>query len=255
MAFLMKLAFVILAAGKGTRMESDLAKVLHSLCGKPLLAWVLETARALEPQRVVAVVGHQAEAVQDAVRPNFPNTEFALQSEMLGTGHAVMQAEVLLGGFEGDIIVTCGDAPLITEATFRSLAQIRESLDASAAMVYATEENPGSYGRVILDDSRTIVQKIVEFKDATDEEKACQTVNAGTYCFRAADLWQFLKGIGNSNKSGEYYLTDVVGLMTEAGKKVAAVEIASREMVGVNTRAELLQLETELRAEGRCGNA
>lgn len=251
----MELAFIILAAGKGTRMDSDLAKVLHPLCGKPLVAWVLEAANGLSPSRVVAVVGHQAARVQSEIAGRFAHVQYATQSEMLGTGHAVMQAEELLKDFEGDIIVTCGDAPLITEATFRALAQKRASLDAAAAMLYATEDNPGSYGRVILDDGRTVVQKIVEVKDATDEEKACHTVNAGTYCFRAKDLWPFLKGIGNSNKSGEYYLTDVVGLMTEAGKTVAAVEIASREMVGVNTKTELLALEHELRAEGRCGHA
>ena len=116
---------VILAAGKGTRMESDLAKVLHPLCGRPLLAWVLETARVLQPERVVAVVGHQADAVKEAVRHNYPNTEFALQSEMLGTGHAVQQAEGILKNFEGDIIVTCGDAPLIGAETFRALVETR----------------------------------------------------------------------------------------------------------------------------------
>lgn len=253
--FFMELAFIILAAGKGTRMDSDLAKVLHPLCGKPLVAWVLEAANGLRPSRVVAVVGHQAARVQSEIKPRFPAVEYATQSEMLGTGHAVMQAEALLQNFDGDVIVTCGDAPLITEATFRALAQKREALDASAAMLYATVEESGAYGRVILDETKTTVRKIVEFKDATDEEKACRTVNAGTYCFRARDLWPFLSRIGNSNKSGEYYLTDVVGLMTEAGNTVAAVEIAPREMVGVNTKAELLALENELRAEGRCGHA
>lgn len=248
-------AFIILAAGKGTRMDSDLAKVLHPLCGKPLVAWVLEAAQGLQPARIVAVVGHQAARVQSEIAPRFPHVEYATQSEMLGTGHAVMQAEAALQDFEGDIIITCGDAPLITEATFRALVEKRAALDASAAMLYATVEDAGAYGRVILDESKTVVQKIVEFKDASDEEKACRTINAGTYCFRARDLWPFLGRIGNSNKSGEYYLTDVVGLMTEAGNMVAAVEVSPREMVGVNTKTELLALENELRAEGRCGHS
>ena len=251
----MNLAFIVLAAGKGTRMESDMAKVLHPLCGKPLVAWVLEAASALAPSRVVAIIGHQADRVQSEIRPRFPAVEYATQSEMLGTGHAVMQAEALLKDFDGDIIITCGDAPLITEATFRALAAKRAALDASASMLFATMPESGAYGRVILDETKTTVRKIVEFKDASEEEKACRTVNAGTYCFRARDLWPFLSKIGNTNKSGEYYLTDVVGLMTEAGNTVAAVEIAPREMVGVNTKAELQALDTELRAEGRCGHA
>lgn len=236
-------------------MESDLAKVLHPLCGKPLVAWVLEAAQALQPARIVAIVGHQADKVQSEINERHTNVEYAIQPEMLGTGHAVMQAEAPLKDFEGDVIITCGDAPLLSSATFRALAEKRASLDASAALLYATVPDAGSYGRVILDESSTVVTKIVEAKDASDEERACRTINAGTYCFKASELWPFLNRIGNSNKSGEYYLTDVVGLMTEAGKKVAAVEIAPREMIGVNTKAELLALETELRAEGRCGHA
>jgi UDP-N-acetylglucosamine diphosphorylase/glucosamine-1-phosphate N-acetyltransferase len=244
----MKLAFVILAAGKGTRMESDLAKVLHPLCGRPLLAWVLETARVLEPQRVVAVVGHQAEAVMEAVRPNYPTTEFALQSEMLGTGHAVQQAESVLRDFDGDIIVTCGDAPLISAETFRALAQSRRDAGAAASMLVSTLDDPGSYGRVIRQDGR--VSKIVEAKDASEEERACRDVNAGTYCFRSDALWEQLNRIDSNNKSGEFYLTDVIGLLNRAGETVVSVDVGEREMTGVNTKAQLAALEAELQAEG-----
>lgn len=229
-------------------MESDLAKVLHPLCGRPLLAWVLETARVLQPERVVAVVGHQADAVKDAVSHNYPNTEFALQSEMLGTGHAVQMAESTLANFQGDIIVTCGDAPLITADTFRALAETRRAAGAAASMLVSTLDEPGSYGRVIRSEGR--VSKIVEAKDASDEERACRDVNAGTYCFSSEALWKQLSRIGNSNKSGEYYLTDVIGLLTEAGETVVSVDVGEREMTGVNTKAQLGALEAELQAEG-----
>jgi UDP-N-acetylglucosamine diphosphorylase/glucosamine-1-phosphate N-acetyltransferase len=254
----MSLAFIILAAGKGTRMESDLAKVLHPLCGKPLVVWVLEAAYGLQPARTVAVVGHQAEKVQTEIATRFPQVEYARQTEMLGTGHAVQQVEPVLANFEGDIIVTCGDAPLISTTTFEALVNKRRALGAAAAMLYATVENPGSYGRVIRDgagrDGETVT-KIVEAKDASDEEKLCPDINAGTYCFESRALWEQLKRIDNKNKSGEYYLTDVVGLLTAAGQTVAAVQIAESEMVGINTKAELLELENQLRAGGRCGNA
>ena len=248
-------AFIILAAGKGTRMESDLAKVLHPLCGKPLVAWVIQAARELKPERIVAIAGHQSEKVREEINSRFDHIEYAIQSEMLGTGHAVMQAEDVLKDFDGSIFVTCGDAPLLSAATFQALAQERIEQNAAAALLFATVEDAGNYGRVILDRSGARVEKIVEFKDASQDERACRTVNAGTYCFQASELWPVLKQIGNNNKSGEYYLTDVVGLLTDAGKTVAAVEVAPREMVGVNTKAELLQLERELQLEGRCDNA
>jgi UDP-N-acetylglucosamine diphosphorylase/glucosamine-1-phosphate N-acetyltransferase len=249
----MSLAFIILAAGKGTRMESDLAKVLHPLCGKPLVAWVLEAAYALQPERTVAIVGHQADKVKTEIATRFKHVEYAQQAEMKGTGHAVQQAEALLQEFEGDIIVTCGDAPLISTVTFRALVEKRRALGAAAAMLYATVEVPGSYGRVIRDGET--VTKIVEAKDANDAEKLCPDINAGTYCFESSTFWEHLNRIDSNNKSGEYYLTDVIGLLTAAGHKVAAVQIAESEMIGINTKAELLALENQLRAEGRCGNA
>lgn len=244
----MNLAIIVLAAGKGTRMESDLAKVLHPLCGKPLIAWVLETVSALQPQRIVAVVGHQAAAVERQVRERFPAVEFARQEPMLGTGHAVQQAQAALGDFEGDIMVIYGDTPLISEGALRQLAQPREN--ALASMMVATVEEPGAYGRVLCEaDGR--VSQIVEAKDATPEILALSTVNAGTYCFEAKALWYYLAQISNDNRSGEYYLTDVVGLMTQDGQRVDAVFVDEREMTGINTRAQLQQLEQQLQNEAR----
>lgn len=241
----MSLAIIILAAGKGTRMESDLAKVLHPLCDKPLVIWALEGAAQLQPQRVVVVVGHQAESVQHRVLDVFPHVEFATQSEMLGTGHAVQQCEEILKKFSGDIIVTCGDVPLLRSETLQNLVEKRRETNAAAALLVATVEDAGSYGRVIRDENG-VVEKIVEAKDANSAEKACRDVNAGTYCFESAALWRELAKIGNSNASGEYYLTDVVGLLTQGGHKVVSVDVPEREMTGINTRAQLLQLEAEM---------
>ena len=250
----MNLAIIVLAAGKGTRMESDLAKVLHSLCGKPLIAWVLDTIRTLEPQRTVVVVGHQAEKVEAAVRERFvdsSNIEFVTQSRQLGTGHAVQQTQELLHDFNGDIIVMGGDSPLIEAATLRHLVEKRRRDGAAASMLIAQVQDPGNYGRVLLEADGS-VQRIVEAKDADAEVRACKNINAGTYCFESSALWQQLARINNQNKSGEYYLTDVVGLLTEAGERVEAVVVAEREITGINTRAELGALEAQLREEGVC---
>jgi ribose-phosphate pyrophosphokinase len=247
----MNLAVIILAAGKGTRMESDLAKVLHPLCGKPLVAWVLETALSLDPERIVVVTGHQSEKVEAVVREqfcDFKGIEFARQREMNGTGHAVQQAQDLLGDFEGDIIVLCGDVPLIKSNTLRALVQKRGRNESAAALCVASLENAGAYGRVLLN-SDGCVAEIVEAKDASPDELAVHNVNAGTYCFDSQKLWPKLSQIHSDNKSGELYLTDVIGLLTQSGERVDAVMIEEKEMTGINTRQQLQQLEEQIQAE------
>jgi UDP-N-acetylglucosamine diphosphorylase/glucosamine-1-phosphate N-acetyltransferase len=247
----MNLAIVVLAAGKGTRMESDLAKVLHPLCGKPLVHWVLEAVAPLQAQQTVVVVGHQAEVVEAAVRDKFPNSAFAVQSPMLGTGHAVQCAQSQLPDNDGDVIVLCGDAPLVQSSTLHQLVQMRRDNNSAATMMVAQAADPGSYGRVLVDDQNR-VSRIVEAKDASPEELAVKTVNAGTYCFEGAALWHYLSKLNNNNKSGEFYLTDVIGFMNDDGKRVDAVVVDEREMTGVNTRAQLQELEEQLRSEGLC---
>ncbi len=231
-------------------MESDLPKVLHPLLGKPLLAHVLDAALQLAPDRLICIVGHRADLVEAQIKPDYPSAEFVNQGEMLGTGHAVGQAQNALSGFEGDIIVTCGDAPLLTSATLDDLRRKRAQHDAAAAMLVGRLDNPASYGRVVMDENGE-VSEIVEAKDASPEILALPTVNAGTYCFVASDLWPTLARVGNNNKAGEYYLTDVVGLLREAGKSVVGELISEREMTGINTRAELAQLEEQLQTEAQ----
>ena len=246
----MPLAILVLAAGKGTRMESDLPKVLHALRGQPLLAHVLDAARQLHPDRTLCIVGHRADLVEAQIAPLYPEVEWVNQGEMLGTGHAVLQARETLRDFEGDILVTCGDAPLLTAQTLDDLRKKRAQNDAVAAMLVGRLDQPGSYGRVVMDESGQVVE-IVEAKDASPEILALPTVNAGTYCFRARDLWAQLERVGNNNKSGEYYLTDVIGLLREAGQTVVGELVTPREMTGINTRAELAQLEAQLEDEAR----
>jgi bifunctional N-acetylglucosamine-1-phosphate-uridyltransferase/glucosamine-1-phosphate-acetyltransferase GlmU-like protein len=175
----MSLAIIILAAGKGTRMKSDLAKVLHPLCGKPLIAWALDTVAPLAPDRTIVVVGHQAEAVESTVNERFANIEFALQSEMLGTGDAARRAVPMLEGFVGDVIVTYGDVPLLETETLRRLMQTRRDNESAASMLVAQVDDPGAYGRVLCDEENRVLQ-IVEAKDATPEILAVANVNAGT---------------------------------------------------------------------------
>lgn len=249
------LAVVILAAGKGTRMQSDMAKVLHPLCSKPLVAWAIEAAQTLEPTRIIVIVGHQAQAVQAEIESRFsgtePNIEFALQSQMLGTGHAVQQAEPLLRDFDGDIVVTCGDAPLLKGESLRLLVERKREQNASASMLIGRLDEPGSYGRVRCDEDGT-VHEIVEFKDADEETRALRTVNSGTYCFEASKMWPQIGMLDKDNASGELYLTDVIGFLAGLGERVSGIFIAEREMTGVNTRQQLEELEWMLQSEGAC---
>jgi bifunctional N-acetylglucosamine-1-phosphate-uridyltransferase/glucosamine-1-phosphate-acetyltransferase GlmU-like protein len=168
---------------------------------------------------------------------------------MLGTGHAVLQAEPLLRDFEGDVLVTCGDTPLIQTNNLRALVEKRRESGATAAMQVCELEEPGSYGRVLLSPDGP-VEQIVEAKDCTPEQLRVKRVNVGTYAFDAQELWRYLGSVGNENRAGEYYLTDVVGLMTEDGKRVESVTVGEREMTGVNTKAQLGELEAQLQSEG-----
>ncbi len=246
----MNLAVLVLAAGKGTRMESDLPKVLHPLRGRPLVAHVLEAALLLAPARLICIVGHRAELVESEVKRAFPQAEFVNQGEMLGTGHAVTQTKTALENFDGEILVTCGDAPLLTGETLFDLVERRRQDNAAAAMLVGRLDDPARYGRVLMAPGGD-VEKIVEWKDASEAERNVETVNAGTYVFRAGDLWKQLARVTNDNASGEFYLTDVIGLLRQDEQKVVGILVSEREMTGINTRAELADLETQLVEEER----
>ncbi|AEB10879.1 bifunctional UDP-N-acetylglucosamine diphosphorylase/glucosamine-1-phosphate N-acetyltransferase GlmU [Marinithermus hydrothermalis] len=236
----MKHAVVILAAGTGTRMKSRLPKVLHPLLGKPMVAYAVEAAIESGAERVVVVVGHGAEAVQTALA-DYP-VVFAHQAEQLGTAHALMQAEQALEGFEGRVLVTYGDTPLLSGQTLARLAGALEAREAGMVLLSLVLEDPTGYGRVLRGADGS-VHAVVEEKDAGPEEKRVREVNSGVYAFDA-NLWAYLKEVRNHNASGEYYLTDLVQIYRAHGHRVVALEGEDpAELLGVNTRAHLAEVE------------
>lgn len=239
------LAVIVLAAGKGTRMKSDLPKVLHQAGGRPLIEWVLQQALQLQPARIVVVTGHQAERVEEQVREHHPEVEFVRQPALDGTGGAVRVAAPLLQDFRGDIVVLSGDVPCIQAATLHGLCKARREADAACAMLVSEVEEPGAYGRVLLSHDG-LVESIVEAKDATPRQLEERLVNAGVYCFHSVQLWPPLERITNQNAAGEYYLPDVVRLMRAAAQVVVPQKVEPAEMTGVNTVAELQELDRRM---------
>src|SRR5512143_1643337 len=240
----MRYAVVILAAGQGTRLKSDLPKVLHRLAGRLLIDYALEAARAVSSEAPVVVVGHGAEAVRAAAGDR---ARCVLQAEQLGTAHAVRQAEAELRGRCEAVLVIYGDMPLLRADTLRALAET-QALNSTGPLTLATAEAPQlkDFGRVVRD-STGEVRAVVEAAQATPEERALTEMNVGAYCFDAEWLWDALPQLPLSPK-GEYYLTDVVALAVRGGGRVAAVRLDDpAEALGVNTRAHLAEAEARLR--------
>lgn len=241
----MSLSIIIMAAGKGTRMKSDLPKVLHQANGRPVVEYVIEKSQKLEPETIVLIVGHQADLVREATA-HFP-VSLALQQPQLGTGHAVMQAEPLLKDFDGDLVILSGDAPLFTTRTLRKLVEFHRSKHAVATVLTAEIDDPTGYGRVIRSSDGDEVLRIVEQKDATEEERSVKEINSGVYVFRAANLFSALHAITNDNAQQEYYLTDVFGICFNLGEKVCAFKVGDpNEIRGINTPEQLREAEALL---------
>ena len=238
------LAVVVLAAGKGTRMHSTLAKVLHPLAGCPLIAHVLTSVQPLAPQHIIAVVGHQADAVR-RVSERFDACS-VVQEPQLGTGHAVAQATTLLQDFEGDVLVLCGDVPLLRTSTLRGMLAEHRGREAALTMLTTRLDDPTGYGR-ILRDGQGAVTGVVEELDATAPQKDLREINSGVYCLRTSFLFGALPRVGRHNAQGEQYLTDVVGLAAGEGLCIADLATEPDEIRGVNTPADLAFLETVLR--------
>lgn len=227
---------IILAAGQGTRMKSKLYKVLHPVCGKPMVDHVLTEIEKNDMQEVVTIVGHGAEKVKETLGDR---TEYALQAEQLGTGHAVLQAESILGDKDGMTIIACGDTPLFTAKTFEELFEYHKQKGAVATVLTAHTDDPFGYGRIIRNEIG-IVEKIVEQKDATEKEAAVKEINTGVYCFDNRELFKALHEIKNDNAQGEYYLPDVMEIFQKEGKVVAAYQMKDfEESMGVNDRIAL----------------
>ena len=237
----MNIALIILAAGKGTRMQSELPKVLHKVAGAPMLIHAMRAGRALEPKRTIIVAGHGFEAVSAAASAEDPAVEIVRQEAQLGTGHAVDQARAALDDFDGTVIVLYGDCPLIKP---RTLEELTATLSTAAVSVLGFEaENPARYGRLITDGDR--LKRIVEFKDATPAERAVRLCNSGVMAASAELLFDLLSEIDANNASGELYLTDVIGKAVGRGLSCTAIRCAERETLGVNCRVELMQAEKE----------
>ncbi|MCH4167336.1 MAG: bifunctional UDP-N-acetylglucosamine diphosphorylase/glucosamine-1-phosphate N-acetyltransferase GlmU [Megasphaera sp.] len=235
---------LILAAGKGTRMKSKFPKVLHKVGGVPMVEQVLRVVKEAGTQRQIVVVGFGGEVVQEYLGDQ---AETVMQPQQLGTGHAVLQAEPLLQGVNGTLLVTCGDTPLVTADTFKQLLDCHERSGASATVLTAVLPDAAGYGRVIRDAAGQVV-KIVEQKDGTPEELAVHEVNAGIYCFDMSLLWKMLHSVTNNNAQGEYYLTDIIGMLVSAGKIVSAFAAPDyKETLGVNSRAQMAEAEGVLR--------
>ncbi len=242
------LATVILAAGKGTRMKSDLPKVLHRVRGKPMVFYVIELARAVGSLRIIVVIGHRKELVKRELRDE--EVLFADQDQQLGTAHAVQMAERHLVDFDGEVLVLSGDVPLLGERVVRDLFALHYQSAAAATLLVGIPENPHGYGRV-LRDADGFVDRIIEEKDASEAEKAIREVNIGTYVFNSEKLRTALPRVKNDNAQGEYYLPDVVKLLRKDGERVAALTAPDfRETMGINTVEQLREVEAFLEKNG-----
>ncbi|MGF9978740.1 bifunctional UDP-N-acetylglucosamine diphosphorylase/glucosamine-1-phosphate N-acetyltransferase GlmU [Viridibacillus arvi] len=236
---------VILAAGQGTRMKSKLYKVLHPVCGKPMVEHVVDHIQTLDVERIVTIVGYGAEKVKEQLGEK---SEYVLQAEQLGTAHAVQQVEPILGELEGTTIVICGDTPLIRPETMKALFEHHESNHAKATILTAIAEDPTGYGRILRSTDQQVAQ-IVEQKDATPEQRQVKEINTGTYCFDNKALFAALKLVKNDNAQGEYYLPDVIEILQKQGEVVAAYVTENfAETLGVNDRIALSQAEETMRA-------
>ena len=235
----MTVALVILAAGKGTRMQSDIPKVLHEVAGASLLAHTLKAGQSLQPSRTIIVAGHDAQEIEVASKAYDENCELILQTEQLGTGHAVEQTRTTLAGFKGSVIILYGDTPLISAKT---LKRMNDSLVTSAVSVLGFQAtDPGKYGRLITQGDK--LDRIVEFKDASDEERSIKLCNSGVMGISAPLLFELLLQLDNKNAVGEYYLTDIVALATAQNATCTVVQCDESETLGVNSRVELAQAE------------
>ncbi len=237
------LAVIVLAAGKGTRMKSDLPKVLHRLCGRLMIGYVLQTIHKLGSGKFFLIVGHKKEQVERKIKEEFPylynEFSFVFQKELLGSGHAVLQTEKNLKNFKGCVLIISGDVPLIEKETLVKLVKQHKKEKNVATILTTQIENPFSYGRIIRSRNNK-VEGIVEEKDASFSQKTIKEINSGIYCFSARLLFESLPLVRCANKKGEYYLTDVIRILKEKGNKIGACKIEDGgQVIGINDRINL----------------
>lgn len=237
----MELKTLILSAGKGTRMKSEIPKVLHKVNGKPMIVKILETLDTLNPTENILILGHKKDEILEVVG----NISYVVQEQQLGTGDAIKSAYNKLKDYNGDILVICGDTPLITQDTLQKFYDYHKENKATTTILTSIYENPTGYGRIVKD--KNGVKAIIEEKEASPEIKKIREVNGGIYLFDSQELFKALSQINNNNEKGEYYLTDVIGIQVEENKKVESFMADKIEILGVNSKVELAQASYELR--------
>jgi len=243
---------VILAAGKGKRMKSDLPKVLHEMLGRPMIELVLNTLMSLDINDIYVIIGHRAEKVKEALKDYDDKIEFVLQERQLGTGHAVQMAEKALTGFEGEVLVLAGDVPFLSAQTISGLIDTHRKEKAAATVLSSCPPDPANYGRVVRKPGTNLVDYIVEHKDASDKEKEIGEINTGTFCFDNRYLFDALGEIGADNAQGEYYLTDIMEILRRRGLKTAVYMTDNPdEALGVNSVEQKEALEAKFAGKAK----
>ena len=237
------IAIIIMAAGKGKRMKSNLPKTLHKLCGKPILDYILETVNQIKAKRKILVVGHKSEKIKELMRNKI---EYVEQLEQLGTAHAVLQTKDLLSNFRGDVLILSGDVPLLTTDTIKKLLKYHKAKNYSCTLISTVLEKPYGYGRIVRDEEGRITG-IIEEADLPEDKKGIKEINAGIYCFNKIDLFQALGKIIPDNKQKEYYLTDTVKILLRDGLKVGSIKVDDcKEVLGINNRIDLVNATRQI---------
>jgi bifunctional UDP-N-acetylglucosamine pyrophosphorylase / glucosamine-1-phosphate N-acetyltransferase len=237
------LSVIVLAAGKGKRMKSDIPKVLHNICNQPIIYHILCSAFKLNPKNLFVIIGHKAEKVEEFLKNNFQDAIPVLQENQLGTAHAVSMLKSHMGELGDICLVLPGDIPLIGEPTLKKITKTMEQSDSLAVVLTAVVDNPYGYGRIIKDDKNNIL-KIVEESDASESEKKINEINSSIYCFKTKYLFHYLENIGSKNSQNEFYLTDIIENFVRAKQKVLSITASdSFEVEGINDTAALIKLE------------
>ncbi|MBC8388233.1 MAG: bifunctional UDP-N-acetylglucosamine diphosphorylase/glucosamine-1-phosphate N-acetyltransferase GlmU [Actinobacteria bacterium] len=243
MGYCQNLSVIILAAGKGKRMKTETAKVLHHICYQPILYYVLSSVKKINPKNIFLIVGHKAKGIKEYIEDKFPEIETVYQQKQLGTAHAVSMVEKFYSHLGNNILIIPGDSPLITSDTLKKLINKKTAGKSSASILTAVSPNPEGYGRVIKDKSGNIL-KIVEETDATEEEKQINEINSSIYCFDKIALFKNIININTKNQQGEYYLTDIVERLVKKGLKVSCLKAKNNwEAIGINDRVQLYRTE------------
>ena len=240
---------IVLAAGKGKRMKSDVPKVLQNICNQPIIYYILTSAFKLNPKNLFVVIGHKAEKVEEFLRTNFPGAIPVIQENQLGTAHAVSMLKSYIGELGDMCLVIPGDTPLISDSTLKKVVDAMEQSGSSAVVLTAIVDNPYGYGRIIKDGKNNIL-RIVEESDASEGEKKINEINSSIYCFETKSLFDYLENINSINSQNEFYLTDIIEKFVDAKQKVSCINVQDNmEIEGINDMNALVNLEKVMQSK------